>query len=87
MAIKVTETIENGIPYRITEDDETGFYLKESMQEIPDPEPQPSRIAQLEAENRELKLALAELAEAHEREKTEMQLAIAELAELIAGGE
>lgn len=36
-------------------------------------------------EIQQLKLALAEMAEAHEIEKTEMQLAIAELAELIGG--
>lgn len=45
------------------------------------------RLAESEQENTELKLALAEMAEAHELEKTEMQLAIAELAELVAGGE
>lgn len=33
-----------------------------------------------------LKLALAELAEAYEREKTELQLVVAELAEIVTGG-
>jgi len=51
------------------------------------PAPQPDRIAQLEAELLQTKLALAELAEANEADKTDVQLALAELADLIAGGE
>jgi len=46
----------------------------------------PSEIELLRAENIELKLALAELAEAQEADKTETQLALAELAEIITGG-
>lgn len=41
----------------------------------------------LEEENAALKIALAELAEAHEQSKLETQLALAELAEtMVAGG-
>lgn len=48
----------------------------------------PTELELLQAENTELKLALAELAEAQEADKTEMQLAMAELAELlVVGGE
>lgn len=43
-------------------------------------------IASLKAENLELKLAMAELAETQEADKLTTQLALAELAELIAGG-
>ncbi|MGE7131175.1 hypothetical protein [Lysinibacillus xylanilyticus] len=42
------------------------------------------RLAELEKENKDLKLALAESAEAQQQDKIENQLAIAELAELIA---
>lgn len=49
-------------------------------------EPQPSEIELLQAENQELKLAMAELAEAHEQSKLETQLALAELAESLTGG-
>lgn len=38
-----------------------------------------------EEEIQQLRLAMAEMAEAHEQEKTEMQLALAELAELVGG--
>lgn len=48
--------------------------------------PLTEQVKNLENENLELKLALAEMAETNELEKTEMQLAIAELAELVAGG-
>lgn len=52
MAVTVTDVIEDGIPYRITEDLETGLYIKEGIQEIPLPDPQPTpeqnRITQLE---------------------------------------
>jgi hypothetical protein len=72
--LTVTDVVENGIHYRITEDDETGFYLKESMQEMPEPEPQPqpSRMDQLEEENADLKARVSD-----------MELAFAEL---ITGG-
>lgn len=40
----------------------------------------------LKIENTELKLAMADLAEAQEADKTEIQLALAEIAELIVGG-
>ncbi|WP_433595120.1 hypothetical protein [Lysinibacillus xylanilyticus] len=42
------------------------------------------RLEELEKENKDLKLALAESAEAQQRDNLENQLAIAELAELIA---
>jgi hypothetical protein len=48
--------------------------------------PLSERIVELENENLELKLALAEAVEANEQDKTEIQLAIAELAELVVGG-
>lgn len=66
----------------------TGVYDEESRTERVEPLPvsPPDRVAQLEAENLELKLALSELAEAQEADKTETQLALAELAEIIAGG-
>lgn len=48
--------------------------------------PRPSEIEQLRAENAELKLALAELAEALEQERLNTQLALAELAESMMGG-
>lgn len=41
----------------------------------------------LHLENIELKKAVAELAEAQEKDNTNMQLALSELAEMIAGGE
>ncbi|MCM3598727.1 hypothetical protein M4D55_23490 [Metabacillus idriensis] len=50
---------------------------------VPNPE---DKISHLEDENTALKLAIAEAAEAHEKEKTETQLAIAELAEILSGG-
>jgi hypothetical protein len=56
------------------------------FEELPQPERQPDRVAQLEAELLQTQLALTELAEASEQEKTEMQLALAELAEIITGG-
>lgn len=40
------------------------------------------RISELEGENLELKLALADLAETYETKLTELQLALAELAEM-----
>ncbi|GIO36873.1 hypothetical protein J41TS12_17340 [Paenibacillus antibioticophila] len=43
-------------------------------------------IASLQSENTELKLAIADLAEANEADKILMQLALAELAEIIAEG-
>lgn len=49
---------------------------------FPEPEPEPNPW---EEEMNQLKLAMAEIAEAHEQEKTEMQLALAELAELVGG--
>ena len=79
MAITVTVIDENGIPYRITEDTDTGLYIKESLQQPPEPEPGPDKIT-------ELQLALTELAEAYEQDMTDIQLALAELAELITGG-
>lgn len=48
------------------------------------PPKQPTELERLQLENMELKLALAELAEANETDKTQMQLALAELAELVA---
>lgn len=60
MALTVTEIVENGIPYRITKDEESGLYLKESIQEPPAPEPPgPSRIDLLEDENAFLVMELA----------------------------
>lgn len=55
---------------------------RSEMQKLGEPET-------LQAENSSLKLALAELAEAHEAEKIEMQMALCELGELVAklGGE
>ncbi|MFF2793540.1 hypothetical protein [Lysinibacillus xylanilyticus] len=52
-------------------------------------QPQPAqqllkKVDELEKENKELKLALAESAEVQQQDKIENQLAIAELAELIA---
>ncbi|WP_342511228.1 hypothetical protein MKY34_13015 [Sporosarcina sp. FSL K6-1522] len=46
----------------------------------------PSEMEQLQQENTELKLAIAELAEAHELSKLETQLALAEIAEAMTGG-
>ncbi|QTH44974.1 hypothetical protein J4772_11555 [Cohnella sp. LGH] len=49
--------------------------------------PQPiSETEHLRTENLELKLALAELAEAQQTDKLDVQLALAELAEIITGG-
>ncbi|MTI56168.1 hypothetical protein [Geosporobacter ferrireducens] len=45
-----------------------------------------TRVQQLEQENLELKLALAELAEKSETDKQDLQLALAELAETLIGG-
>jgi hypothetical protein len=53
----------------------------------PRPPTQAERIEELENENLQLKLALAEMAEDHETEKTEIKLALAELAELLTGGD
>lgn len=80
MSVTVKEIEENGITYRITEDTETGLYIKESLQPPP-PEPEPGldKITQLQ-------LALAELAEAYEQDMTDVQLALAELAEIVTGG-
>lgn len=44
------------------------------------------RMSELETENLELKLALAEMAGMQEQHKLETQLALAELAEAMAGG-
>lgn len=44
------------------------------------------RVQTLEAENLDLKLAVAELVEINEQLNTQTQLAIAELAEMIIGG-
>ncbi len=50
--------------------------------------PQPiSEMEQLRTENLELKLALAELAEAQQTDKLDVQLALAELAEILIGGD
>ncbi|MFB9273362.1 hypothetical protein [Cohnella cellulosilytica] len=50
--------------------------------------PQPlSETEQLRAENLDLKLALAELAEAQQTDKLDVQLALAELAEILTGGD
>jgi hypothetical protein len=60
MAVVTHEIEENGIPYRVTEDPETGLYIKESLQ-LPPPEPTPdARIAQLESENALIALELVE---------------------------
>lgn len=45
------------------------------------------QIQELQNENTDLKLAIAELAETNESDKIDMQLALAELAELVAGGD
>lgn len=49
-------------------------------------EPELSSIEILQAENQELKLAIAELAEVQEANKLELQLALAQIAESLAGG-
>lgn len=49
----------------------------------PSPEEQ---MAKLKVENQELKLALAEMAEAQEQQRIETQLALAEIAEVVTGG-
>lgn len=72
--------------YRCRYDTETETFYHEEIPQPPKTEEQ-TKIEQLEAENMELKLALAELAETSANDKLEMQLAIAELAETIAGGE
>lgn|GEM_PF-2108201 len=64
---------------------EQGIYVEHSRTTRIDPLP-PDRIAQLETENLELKLALAELAEAQQTDKLDVQLALAELAEILTGG-
>ncbi|ANS73716.1 hypothetical protein AWM70_03280 [Paenibacillus yonginensis] len=46
-----------------------------------------NQIKELQNENTDLKLAIAELAETNESDKIDMQLALAELAELVAGGD
>lgn len=51
----VREIEENGIMYRITEDEETGLFIQEPLNQGEPEPPQPDRIAQLEAENAELK--------------------------------
>ena|GEM_PF-6405365 len=53
----------------------------------PEPEtPLHDQITQLEAQNTELMLAVAELASVSETDKMETQLAIAELASIVMGG-
>lgn len=59
--------------------------LTASEIEALNPPKQPTELECLQQENMELKLALAELAEANETDKTKMQMALAELAELVAG--
>lgn len=60
----------------------------EEIEELTTPQPQePTELERLRVENTELKLAIAELAEANENDKTETQLALAELAALITGGD
>lgn len=44
------------------------------------------KLEQLEQENTDIKLALAELAQTQEMDKTDIQLALAELADIIVGG-
>mgnify|MGYP001225695613 CR=1 FL=1 len=84
MAITTKIIEENGKQYRVTEDPETGLYIKECLDEgippMPEPDPLSDPITQLQ-------IAIAELAEAQEQTITEIQLALAELAEIIAGGD
>ncbi|RRJ66936.1 hypothetical protein EHV15_31425 [Paenibacillus oralis] len=54
--------------------------------EAMDPPQEPTELERLQAINTELKLAIAELAEASEADKTKIQLALTELAEMIAAG-
>jgi hypothetical protein len=71
-----------GVLYCVEEDGSEWEYSPSAQ-----PEQQPDKITELEAENTSLKLALAELAETQEADKLATQLALAELAELVAGGE
>lgn len=48
--------------------------------------PLTEQVAELEVQNMELMLAVAELSNANETDKIETQLAIAELASMVAGG-
>ena len=71
---------------------EEGKYIEQSRvsrsDPLPDPDPTPDqiRIAELEDELLQTKLALAELGAASEQDKIVMQLALAELAGIITGG-
>jgi len=58
MTVIISEVEENGIPYRITEDQDTGLYIKESIQAGPPSEP--DRITQLENESAMLALELVD---------------------------
>jgi predicted lipid carrier protein YhbT len=84
MAVTTKIIEENGKQYRVTEDPETGLYIKECLDEgippMPKPDPLSDPITQLQ-------LAVAELAEAIEADKTAIHLALAEVAEIIAGGD
>lgn len=81
MTVSVREVVEDGITYRITEDPDTGFFLRECIDKIEVPaEEQPiDEITQL-------KLAMAEMADAYERDITTLQLALAEIVSLLPEG-
>lgn len=85
-AIRIDSQTVEDVVYQF--DPEQGAYVEQSRTTRIDPlPPEPEeRISQLETENLELKLALAELAEAQQSDKLDVQLALAELAELLTGG-
>jgi hypothetical protein len=61
-------------------DEEEGDYVEVSREPYTHPEPETDELTQL-------KLAMAEMAEAYEQSLTELQIALAEVADLVAGGE
>lgn len=61
----IREEMVGGIPYRITEDLEIGFFIKESLQEaepvVLPPTSEQLEIIQLQAENAALKSRIADI--------------------------
>lgn len=61
--------------------------LDQTLKDEVDKQNRPYGYDELQQENTELKLAIAELAESNESDKVDMQLALAELAEIVEGGD
>lgn len=64
MSVTITEVVEEGIPYRITEDLEAGVYIKESMQEpalTPVGESDADKIERLATESSDMNLQIIDI--------------------------